>query len=370
MKKKIILIMLFLILSTISISVEAGARRPIYILYEHMNEVGHDGDYVSIGNYFEPGEPLIAQTFHVGYTGPNEPHLVKYIDLYLHKAGTIESVTLSIRKVSPSEEPGSLSIASATIGDGQIQTNPGWARFYMNQLMLTTSCQYAIVLLCKMDDWPQNEVLWHCDYYNEYSGGNSLMSYDNENSWASSDTDMMFRIYGIKTKVYEHLSGTLGNMYEGVQINNWKAQTFRVGNTGIYKNHYTCNFKLALERFGYVSSMTVHLKKANPITGPYGRDLATKTISGIFAPLIGDGFEWIDFTIPQVYLKRGRWYAVCLSIEIPNGADPDDNCILWRGAGNAWPVQYPGGNIWISQDGITWGQNLNSDLLFEEYGLV
>ena len=157
-------------------------------LYEHLN-TGEDS-YTSMR-----GSRQKAQTFT-----PSTPHKITSVKLYLHRAGTPGTLTVSIQGVDGSGHPDGGDLCSGTTN---ANTLPAGYPYEWREITLgaganlSAGTKYAIVVRA-LDGDTSNTVEWWYAYLDPtYDDGNCEDSSDGGSTWiADTTSDFMFEEWG------------------------------------------------------------------------------------------------------------------------------------------------------------------------------
>ncbi len=169
---------LFVFLSPVSAAVEQATQQENYM-------TGGDGDSDKIY-----AASMVAMQFTT-----SESHTITKVGLPLKKAGTVSTLTISIREAS-SDVPTGVDLVSTTYNANLFTTSYAWYYFDLDETSLESGVQYAIVLKLSGGD-TSNYVYWQKDTGGGEADAVASHSTDGGANWTS-DTpeDNLFDVWG------------------------------------------------------------------------------------------------------------------------------------------------------------------------------
>jgi hypothetical protein len=181
-------------------------------------------------------------------------------------------------------------------------------------------------------------------------------------------------VYEFKTKMNSTLTkferyNTGGNDIYSCYSGYWKAQTFSVGRTGSNMTHklYAVNLLIGYLD-GAPGDVTVRISTTDGSAEPTSTYLATKSFPSSILSTSEADWILVNFTEPPV-LTLGTKYAI-----IVNATGDTSNRFYWEMSNSGVELgsaKYYGGTQATSVDnGISWGLAMESDFLFEEFGMT
>ncbi|MBA7589578.1 hypothetical protein ES708_31664 [subsurface metagenome] len=157
-------------------------------------------------------------------------------------------------------------------------------------------------------------------------------------------------------KLYEYwniLDPALANLWGDF----WQGETFTPREA-----HTITLVKLIMYRLGNPGQVTVSIRATDEAGLPTGEDLAVGTFDGNQLPTVASGER------QEVSLDGGTALADEIKYAIiPRAVSGDkDNYVRWR---FSRPSSYPrGAHVFSSDSGITWEEDIERDMMFEEWG--
>lgn len=144
------------------------------------------------------GDSWLAQTFTLG----SDAHTISSIRLKLHRAGTVGSVTVSIKDTTLAGHPDALSesLVSVTLSGDSVSTSSSgvWTMFdFSYPEPLVASTKYAVVVEASSAPDSSNAIYMHYTINGTYSGGNYEYSANGGTTWYSETSDdFLFEVWG------------------------------------------------------------------------------------------------------------------------------------------------------------------------------
>lgn len=175
--------------STITVIFPANTNLIDPTLYEYYDSGDDWGGYEGWGIYFSYWK---AQTFTA-----QSSHYIDIVSLKIHRAGSIGTVTVSIRATSNGLPTGS-DLTSGTIESASISTVADWHNITITACKVIKDEVYAIVVRAPSASFP-NVLSWRMDITSPtYANGEFVSSIDSGVFWVetSPSADAMFRLYG------------------------------------------------------------------------------------------------------------------------------------------------------------------------------
>ncbi len=156
------------------------------VVYEYLN-TGGDGDSGSIY-----GAEYTAQQFTANATS----HTAVHIKLSLKRSGSPGTVTVELKHANASHEPTGLPLASGTLDGDLFLTSYGWWQFDIDEVSLTASQEYCIVVYALNGD-AANYILWQMDSGGGLASAVGMHSHDASSTWTSdTPADYLFEAWG------------------------------------------------------------------------------------------------------------------------------------------------------------------------------
>ena len=275
------------------------------------------------------------------------------LKMFILSGDTPGRVTVSIRATDGSGYPTGSDMASG-IADGDTFTTSmtgEWREFVFNKpCLLAAATKYTLVIRSEnATDFANIKLVTT----GGYSGGNRNLSMDTGVTWTPLTSDMLFEVYGVPPRLYEHYT-TGDNTTLLCGATTWLAQTFTTG-TGYKISHV----RLQLARSGSPGNVTVSIRATDNITGrPVGSDLASYIFNGDTLPTVWSA-AWKDvfFSTPRS-VNAATTYAIV--VRCVTAAS-----LHWNSNSSGG---YAGGKETASSNsGSTWADGTR-DLMFEVWG--